>query len=258
MTVRQVYYRMVAAGVIHKTHDEYRAVQQQLLWLRRHKVLPYAWITDNTRYRLRPQFLFASITDALQNTIDHYRHDLWANTSSYVEIWAESDAVAGVLNLEADTWGVPVLVFRGYNSASFLRIMAQEIEGSGRPAFVYYFGDWDPSGEDIPRDALKQVREHIPDVDITFERITVIPEQITAWNLPTAPPKRTDSRTKKFKGGTVEIEAIPPGTLREMVRDCITRHIDQHQLQMARKIENEERETMVRAMNAGMKYLGLV
>jgi hypothetical protein len=120
MTVRQVYYRMVAAGVIRKTHNEYRTVQQQLLWLRRHQVIPYTWITDNTRYRLRSQYLFPSITDALQSTIDHYRHDLWANTPAWVEIWAESDAVAGVLFQEADTWGVPVLVFRGYNSATFL------------------------------------------------------------------------------------------------------------------------------------------
>jgi hypothetical protein len=136
--------------------------------------------------------------------------------------------------------------------------MAQDLESTGRPAYVYYFGDWDPSGEDIPRDALKQVRGHVPDVDITFERITVTPGQITAWGLPTAPPKPTDSRAKKFKGETVEIEAIPPGTLRQMVRDCITRHIDQYQLQMATKVEKEQRETMVRAVNAGMKYLGLV
>jgi hypothetical protein len=85
MMVRQVYYRMVAAGVIEKTQAEYRAIQRQVLLLRRAKAIPYSWITDNTRYVLRPRYMFLTLKDALQRTIDFYRRDMWADTVSCVE-----------------------------------------------------------------------------------------------------------------------------------------------------------------------------
>ena len=79
-----------------------------------------------------------------------------ARTDAYVELWAESDAVAGVLHQECQRRGVPVMVFRGYSSISFLHSLAEEMRHDGRPAFVYYFGDWDPSGKDIERAAIKR------------------------------------------------------------------------------------------------------
>jgi hypothetical protein len=57
----------------------------------------------------------------------------------------------------------------------------------GRPTHIYYFGDWDPSGKDIPRAALKRVREFAPEAEIAFARIAVTPEQITTQHLLTRP-----------------------------------------------------------------------
>ena len=52
-------------------------------------------------------------------------------------------------------------------------------------------------------------------------------EQVEQWNLPTRPTKMTDTRAKKFAGTSVELDAIPAAKLRELVRDCIERHVDQ-------------------------------
>jgi hypothetical protein len=72
------------------------------------------------------------------------------------------------------------MVFRGFNSATLLHTLGEEIQEDGRPAYIYYFGDWDPSGKDIQRYAMGEVREHAPDADITFEGIAVTPQQIAA------------------------------------------------------------------------------
>ena len=53
-----------------------------------------------------------------------------------------------------EPWGVPLMVTRGYASLSFLNSAAETIEAVAKAAYLYYFGDWDPSGVDI----LKQAR----------------------------------------------------------------------------------------------------
>lgn len=61
--------------------------------------------------------------------------------------------------------------------------------------------------------------------DIRFTRIAVTPEQIDRWDLPTAPPKKTDRR--RFDDSiTVQAEAIPPDVLVQLVDDEITARID--------------------------------
>jgi len=70
------------------------------------------------------------------------------------------------------------------------------------------------------------------------------PEQIEAWNLPTRPTKKTDSRSKGFKGNSVEVDAIPPDKLKGLVRDCIECHIDNETYEQTMMAEIAEKETL--------------
>jgi hypothetical protein len=45
-----------------------------------------------------------------------YRKSLWTNVSSYVEIWLEKDALAGVVYPVTSMYDVPLMVSRGYAS----------------------------------------------------------------------------------------------------------------------------------------------
>src|SRR5262249_20399877 len=47
------------------------------------------------------------------------------------------------------------------------------------------------------------------------------------------------------EGDSVEVDAIEPALLREMVRDCIERHIDHDALARLREVEAKERETLL-------------
>ena len=53
--------------------------------------------------------------------------------------------------------------------------------------------------------------------------------QIDQFGLPTRPTKQSDSRARGFDGGSVEVDAIPPTVLRQIIEDAITQHIDRHQ-----------------------------
>lgn len=88
----------------------------------------------------------------------------------------------------------------------------------------------------------QRLREFAPEAEIYFERIAVTPEQIAAWDLPTRPTKQTDSRASAFDGESVEVDAIHPDRLRELVAECTERHIDQRKLAMLRVAEASERD----------------
>ena len=120
------------------------------------------------------------------------------------------------------------------------------IEAEDKPTFIYYLGDWDPSGLDIERNIEDRLNEFAEDADIEFTRIAVTPEQVERWSLPTRPTKRTDTRAKNFKGASVEVDAIPPNQLRSLVTACIERHVDEDQLEKTRIAEQSERELLNR------------
>lgn len=243
MTVRQLYYRLVSAGAIDKTEAEYRGVVRLTGLMRREGAIPYGWIADATRWQRKPT-THSSLKRALQITAETYRRSIWANQSAYVEIWLEKEALAGVLWPVTSEWDVPLMVCRGYPSLSFLHTAAETIRAWNRPTFLYYLGDRDPSGLDIPRTVEREIRGFAPKVDLTFDRIAVTEEQIEALGLPTRPTKKTDTRSKNFIGGSVEVDAIPPAMLREIVDDAITDHIDERSYESLMAVEEAERETL--------------
>lgn len=244
MTVRQVYYQLVSRGAIDKTEAEYKTtVCRLLVEMRRAGEIPYGWIADQTRWMRRPD-THDSLESMLELSQQTYRRALWNDQFDYVEVWLEKDALAGVLYDVTAEWDVPLMVTRGFPSVSFIYSAADAISDEERPVYIYYFGDHDPSGVAIDRFVEKEIRRHAPDCDLTFERVAVVEDQIAEFGLQTRPTKKSDSRAKNFKGESVEVDAINPDTLREICRECITRHIDADQLQGTREIERAERDTL--------------
>ena len=47
-----------------------------------------------------------------------------------------------------------------------------------------------------------------------------------AFALPTAPPKKTDSRAASWKGATCQLEALPPDMIATLLSDKISQYID--------------------------------
>ena len=70
--------------------------------------------------------------------------------------------------------------------------------------------------------------------------------QAEEWDLPSRPTKQTDTRAKKWTGTSVELDAIPAARLRQIVRECIERHIDQDKLKVLKVAEESERDMLVK------------
>ena len=246
-TVRQVFYALTVRGAIRKEEIEYqRTVVRLLAEMREAGKIPFEWITDNTRLMRKPAS-FTNLKSCLESTANFYRRNVWSNMPAYVEVWCEKDALAGVLVTETEVYDVPLMTSRGYSSLSFLHGAAKTIAAKNKPTYIYHFGDHDPSGVDAARDIEDKLKRYAPDAEIHFERVAVTLMQIAEWDLPARPTKMKDTRAKKFGSPTsVELDAIPAVKLRELVRGCIERHVDQKQLEFLKTTETSERELLVR------------
>jgi hypothetical protein len=245
-TVRQVFYQATVRGIVEKTETGYAKVQRLLADLRLNGALPWGWIADNTRWQRKPK-TWNSIEELLKETARTYRRAVWPNADAYVEIWLEKDALAGVLYPVTSRWDVPLMVTRGYSSLTFLNESASYIDELDKPAFLYHFGDFDPSGQDAAAKIASTLREMAPDAEIHFTQTAVRPWQIDYWKLPTRPTKITDSRAKRWTGGeSVELDAIEANELRALCELEITQHVDRRQLKALEVAEESERELLTR------------
>lgn len=243
-TVRSTFYRLVSAGVVPKTEQAYKNIVIRLLVDMRLKgEIPYHWIADHTRWRHGGSG-FMSVGDWLKESLETYRLDLWRDQECYVEVWSEKDALTGVLLPVTDPLCVPLMVCRGYPSITYLASAAATIRSAGKPAVLYYLGDHDPSGVNIPTFVERSLRQFAPRAEIVFKRIAVTEMQIESLGLPTRPTKKSDSRAKNFVGESVEVDAIPPGDLRELVQRHIESHIDPVVLERLRREEDAGREAL--------------
>lgn len=244
LSVRGVFYRVMSAGAVEKSEKAYNAVQREVLKLRRSGELPYEWIADGTRWHLKSRS-WSSVEDALDDAAASYRRALWHDQDTYVEVWSEKEAISSIVSPITDAGDVPLMIARGFASESFLWSTASTIRNVSKPTVVYQLGDHDPSGIAAWAHVQARLREFAPDVDIHFERIAVTEEQIEELSLPTRPTKTSDTRSKNFRGESVEVDAIPTSILTRIVENAIVQHIDSTALEITRMAEESERQGLL-------------
>lgn len=247
-TVRQIYYRAVVGYLCPKDDSGYNLVQRRLLKLRRGGVLPYGWITDNAR-SIYGHTRYTDLTEFAQYAASLYRRDFWNSQDVNVEIWCESDSIAGTIhNAVVNEWCLDLHVARGFSSETYLFNAGQSIKNSGKKTYIYTLSDFDPSGISLADDIDKKLHKFCGDVEIEVSRIALDLQQILEWQLPTHDLKKTDRRAKAFIESyadfACELEAIPPQTLRELVGARIASHADTYEFRRLEMIEQQERESI--------------
>jgi hypothetical protein len=250
-TVRQVFYQLVARGVIEKTEAEYKKTVIRLLSeMRLDGRVDWDWIVDESRRTLRTQ-TFDNISDALHQTAEFYRISALRVCAAYIEIWSEKEALSGIIWDVAGDYDVPVVVSKGipsltqvYTSFTNIRRAAR----AGKQSYIYQFGDHDPTGCLIPKSIEARLCEFCDEHGIDppiVERIALTEEQVEHHRLPTRPTKRDhNAHAKDFEGDSVELDALPSSELRALVRECIEWHIDASALATLRAAEQSEREIL--------------
>ena len=250
-SVRHVFYRMTDPRLpepVEKTEAGYRQVQQRLALMRRSGHIPYGWITDATRSGSHVN-TFSSPGEFLQRIASLYRGNPWADCDHYCEVWTESRSLAGVVQGLCSELAVSLYPAGGFASLTLLYDAAQYIEqraSDKESAVVFYVGDYDPAGVLIDQSIEQELREHLPDgFPLEFQRIAVNEDQVAEYDLPTKPRKASDARRLDITE-TVEAEAMPAATLRELLRSSIEGLLPERAVEDMDQTDEEEREGIER------------
>jgi hypothetical protein len=249
MTVRQVFYQLVARDVIEKSEADYHGTVIRLMTdMRLDGSLSFDSIVDETR-RVRVTQTYDNLQDAIEQTARYYRRSALKQSSDYLEIWVEKDALSGVLWDVTSDYDVPLMVSRGMPSLTFLHTTAQAIAANqDKNTYIYQFGDHDPTGVLIPQTIKRRLTEMCDRLYCPapiVERVALTEKQIARYRLPTRPTKRNgNSHAAGFTGKSVELDALPPRVLRDLARKVIERHISPTETMMLREAEDSERELL--------------
>lgn len=114
-------------------------------------------------------------------------------------------------------------------------------EMDGKTPIIIYFGDYDPSGDDIPRSIVANLEKF--GINVELRRVALNHDQVIEWKLPHAPTKETDSRTANWDGiGQVELDAVKPEKLISLLDNAIAEIFDVELYDELMEREAEERE----------------
>lgn len=244
MTVRQIYYQLVSGQVIKNNRSEYQAVSNALVQARQDGIIRWGWIED--RLRLPHEVgMWDDLADFAETAIHAYRRDTWATQPAYLECWLEKDALSGLFEVVLSPYGVTLNVGRGYDGWSSLNNAARRFEGK-EGATILYYGDLDPSGEDMVRSLRERLGHFGCNPEIIKCALTL--EDVKKYCLPPALAKKTDTRraayVEKFGDVCVELDALPAAVLQSRLKNDLETRLDLEALEQVKLTERADTENL--------------
>jgi hypothetical protein len=259
LTVRQIYYRLVGANGFDKTEAAYERLGNLLVRARRARLIDFRDIRDDSvvTFSERWHVGVADFWDDAVRRAQSYRRDRQAGQKHRVELWCEAAGMAPQLARVADEFSVPVFSSGGFSSLSAVRLIAERACARDVPTVILHVGDFDPSGESIfeavtadasafvADDRVLQTQRIIP------KRVALTEQQVAAYGLPTAPPKRSDTRSARWNGETCQLEALAPDELADIVHEAIDEWFDFDRWMEETGRERSDRTELLKALPGG-------
>lgn len=250
LTLRQLYYQLVARDHIPNLVQEYSKLSRILVFGRMNGLVDWDHIEDRLRKPWLPYWV-TDPADAIQDVIGNYRLNRQADQETYIELWTEKDAISNILRKLSNHYHIRLVVNRGYTSCSAMKAAFERFKyHSGNP-LILYVGDHDPSGLDMIRDINDRLDEfglwhfHIDHVALTMA-------QIEEYDPPPNPAKITDPRAKwymkEFGSESWELDALRPEVLSMIVDLAILKNVDINKFMKILKKEDRDKKGLEKIM----------
>lgn len=244
LTLRQVYYQLVARDVIENKERSYKNLGNLISDARLAGLIDWMAIEDRTR-NIRANSHWDSPGDIIQSAAYSFAYDKWEDQDYHVEVWVEKDALVGVVGQIASRLDVSYFSCRGYVSQSEMWVAAQRLvrkSGNGQKTpVILHLGDHDPSGKDMSRDI--EDRLDVFGVNPIFRRIALNMDQIEQYLPPPNPTKVTDTRAgayiSEFGYECWELDALRPDVMEQLIRNHVTEFCDLDRFADAKKREQQ-------------------
>jgi hypothetical protein len=255
LTLRALHYQLVSIGMTN-TIQHYKRVVSAMIEARWDGLVQFSAFSDHDREVLgETQYETSDLETqveaakkAISSWMNYYFKNRWENQPIYPEVWIEKKALQGVFEEPCKRARVALAPCKGYPSLTFLYEASnrfQTVINEGKQVVILYFGDYDASGEDIPRSIQENFEKFGVDVDV--RRMALNEQQVVEWKLPPAPTKSTDTRAANWDGlGQVELDAVDIHKLRRLCKEAIDEVFDADLYDELNDTEEEEKEQYIK------------
>lgn len=253
LTLRQLYYQMVARDLMENNHKRYEAFSGIISEGRLGGYINWEGIEDRSRRTITAQS-FSSTNHLLEVAMNSYRLNRMESQDIYIEVLVEKEALSGILEPIAEYYGIPFTAIKGQSSTSFNNKLAERMKGQlfqGKEIKLLYLGDMDPSGIAIPKNITNKLIEQFRgDKCFSLDRIALTIEQAEEVSAPPYPAKVSDSNFRKFVDeygyNAYELDALSPTYLQTLTETEIEKVIDMNLFQ---EVLNQEKIDIVELKN---------
>ena len=243
LTLRQVYYQMVARDIIPNNMRSYKNLGNLINDARLAGLIDWLAIEDRTR-NLRGNSHWSTPGSVIESAAYSYRLDHWQGQQNYVEAWVEKvGQICGKLD------GAHFSC-RGYVSESEMWAAARRLrrrQEAGQHVILLHLGDHDPSGKDMSRDIQERLIT-FETYGVTFKRLALNMDQVELYNPPPNPAKLTDSRAtgyiEKYGDECWELDALEPSVISNVIRENVEQYRDDKLYRAVVAREAEERRQL--------------
>lgn len=254
LTLRALHYQLVGLGMTN-TMQHYKRVIGAMIEARWAGEVDFAAFSDHDREVLGitpyEETNLEDKVDSASRTIKYimtmYNKNRWENQHYYPEVWIEKKALQGVFEKPCNDFNVALAPCKGYPSLTFLYEAKHRFEDAiaeGKTPIILYFGDYDASGEDIPRSIEENFIKFGTPVEV--KRIALTEQMVVEMNLPPAPTKLTDTRAANWDGlGQVELDAVDIHVLRDMCTEAIESIFSEDDYQELLEEQEEEKKEYI-------------
>ncbi|EAG2513399.1 hypothetical protein [Listeria seeligeri] len=248
LTLRQVYYQLVANGIIENKERSYKNLGSLISNARLAGLIDWNAIVDRTRF-LRGFNYETSPEDAIKRLSQRYGTDPWAGQKNHVEVWVEKDALVDIVGQASNKLNVDYFSCRGYVSQSAMFRSARRLADwqlAGKDITILHLGDHDPSGIDMSRDIEERLATFgiFPDV----KRIALNMDQVDEYTPVPNPTKLSDSRAadyiSQFGYESWELDALQPRIIDDLISGHINPLIDWDLMESVKEECEEERRQL--------------
>ena len=255
LTLRQLYYQLVARGLIENSQKSYARIGNLVNDGRMAGHMDWNMIVDRARKTIANTH-WKDPSEILESCARQFAIDKWCDQMVHIEVMCEKQALEGILIPICRKLDVRFTANKGYSSQSMMyrkgKYFSNLLE-DGKIVRVLYFGDHDPSGLDMDRDVIERLKMFatLPkhSRSITFTRAALTMEQVERYRPPENPAKITDSRAKwyikEYGQSSWELDALDPSVFKELVEEFVSKYRDERAWDRAVQRENEMKDELL-------------
>lgn len=263
MTLRQLYYQLVARDYIPNNVREYKNLGVLVSDARLAGHIDWDRIVDRVRsLESRPHW--GTPAQIIESARYSYHTDWWQSQENRIEVWVEKNAAVGTIEPICRRLDIPFFACIGYTSQTAIWEAAQRIRGhirEGKTPIILHLGDHDPSGIDMTRDIRERLdlflTQDCADEDLDYwgievSRIALNRDQIDQYNPPPNPAKLTDSRAtgyiREFGYESWELDALSPTVVAQLIEDEVDNYRDPDTWEKEIEKENKDKVLLGKAV----------